>query len=85
MIVVIRFCQVERFLLLQSHRGVVCWLEEAMTYAHTVEGMQEDDVCLTVIVNKYFVQIPPCHYIIYHQRIYMGRTVEIDITCIEGK
>jgi hypothetical protein len=56
-----------------------------MTYAHTVEGMQEDDVCLTVIVNKYFVQIPPCHYIIYHQRIYMGRTVEIDINCIEGK
>jgi hypothetical protein len=56
-----------------------------MTYAHKVEGMQEDDVCLAVIVNKYFVQIPPCHSTIYHQSICARRTTEVNIPCIEGK
>jgi hypothetical protein len=47
--------------------------------------MPEDDVYLTAIVNKYFVQIPPCHSVVYHQRIRMGHTAEIDIPCIEGQ
>jgi hypothetical protein len=29
--------------------------------AHLVEGMQEDDVGLAPIVNKYLVQLPVCH------------------------
>jgi hypothetical protein len=56
-----------------------------VTYAHAVKGVKEDDVCLATIINEYFVQITPCHSTIYHQRICMGHTSEIDIPCIKGK
>ena len=56
-----------------------------MTYAHTVECVQENDVCLATIIDEYFVQIPPCDSTIYHQRVCMGHTVEVDISCIEGE
>jgi hypothetical protein len=85
MLVVIRFAEWKGSFSSKAIEGVVCWLEEAMTYAHMVKGEQEDDVCLTTIINKYFVQIPPCHSKIYHKHIWMGRTAEIDIPCIEGK
>jgi hypothetical protein len=44
-ITIVLFCQVERSLFLRSHRGIVCWLEQAVVYAHTVERMQENDIC----------------------------------------
>jgi hypothetical protein len=56
-----------------------------MTYVHAVKGMQKNDVCLAALIDEYFVQIPPCHSTIYHQRICMGRTAEVDIPSIEGK
>jgi hypothetical protein len=56
-----------------------------VTYAHAVEGVQENDFCLATVIDEYFVKIPPCHSTIYHQHICMGHTAEVDVPCIEGK
>jgi hypothetical protein len=56
-----------------------------MVYAHTVEGMQEYDISLTTVVDKYFMQVPPCDSAIYHQCVCMGRTANVDISCVEGE
>jgi hypothetical protein len=47
--------------------------------------MQENDICLAAIIDKYFVQVPPCHSTIYHQRVCMGHTAEVNISCVEGE
>jgi hypothetical protein len=56
-----------------------------MAYAHAIEGMQQNDVCLPAIVDNYFVQIPSCYSTVDHQGIDMGRAAEVDVSCIEGK
>jgi hypothetical protein len=82
---VVQFCRAERFLFLRAIEGVVYWIEQVVAYAHTVEGIQENDVCMATIIDEYFVQIPPCDSTIYHQRVYMGCTAEVDISCIKGE
>jgi hypothetical protein len=42
--------------------------------AHVIEGMQENDIGLTAIVDKFFVQVPSCHSAVDHHGICMGRT-----------
>jgi hypothetical protein len=56
-----------------------------VAYAHAIEGMQENDVCLTAIIDEYFLQIPSCYSAVNHHGIGMGCTAEVDVSCIEGK
>jgi hypothetical protein len=56
-----------------------------MIYAHTVEGMQEYNVSMDTIIDDDFVQVPPCDFAVYHQRVYMGRAVKVDVSCVEGE
>jgi hypothetical protein len=66
-------------------RGVVCWLEQDVIYAHAVEGMHEYDVSLATVIDEDIVQVPPCDSTIYHQCVCMGRTVKVNVSCIEGE
>ena len=56
-----------------------------MAYAHAIEGMQEDDVGLTAILDKYFVHIPSCYPVVDHHGVSVGRAAEVDVSCIQDK
>ena len=45
-----------------------------MADAHAIEGVQEDDVGLTAIVDKYFVQVPSYHSAVDHHGVCMWLT-----------
>jgi hypothetical protein len=53
--------------------------------AHAFEGMQENDVRLTAIVNKYFVQVPSCYPKVDHHGIGMGCTAKVKGKCALGQ
>jgi hypothetical protein len=53
--------------------------------AHVIEGMQENDVGQTAIIDKYFVQIPSCYSAVDHHGIGVGCAAKVDISCIEGE
>jgi hypothetical protein len=52
---------------------------------HAIEGMQENDVGLTTIVDKYLVQIPSCYPTVDHHGISMGCAMKVDVSCVEGE
>jgi hypothetical protein len=56
-----------------------------VAYAHAIEGVQENEVYLTTIIDEYLVQIPSCYSVVYHHSIDMGCTSEIDVSGIEGE
>jgi hypothetical protein len=39
----------------ESVEGIICRLEEAMADSHMIEGVQENDVGLTAVVDQHFV------------------------------
>jgi hypothetical protein len=52
--------------------------------AHAIEGMQENDVGLTAIVNKYFMQVPSCYPTVDHHGIGVGCIAKVKGKCALG-
>jgi hypothetical protein len=53
--------------------------------AHAIEGVQEDDIGLTAIVDQYFAQIPARYPGIDYHGICMWCTAQINVPDIESE
>jgi hypothetical protein len=69
----------------EAVQGVVRGLEQAVAYAHAIEGMEEDDVCLAAIVDQDFVQVPACHATVDDHGVNVGGVAPIDVSSVEGQ
>jgi hypothetical protein len=69
----------------KPYRGVVRGLEQAVAYAHAIEGMEEDDVRLAAIVDQDFVQVPACHATVDDHGVDVGGAAQIDVSGVEGQ
>jgi hypothetical protein len=58
----------------EAVQRIVRRLEQAVAYAHAVEGKEENDVCLTAIIDEDFVQVPACHAAVDDHGVDMGGT-----------
>jgi hypothetical protein len=69
----------------EAIQGVVRGLEQAVAYAHAIEGMEENDVCLAAIVDQDFVQVPVCHAAVDDHGIDVGGAAQINVSGVEGQ
>jgi hypothetical protein len=69
----------------EAVQGVVRGLEQAVAYAHAIEGMEENDVRLAAIVDQDFVQVPACDAAVDDHGIDVGGTAQIDVSGVEGQ
>jgi hypothetical protein len=52
--------------------------------AHLVEGILEDDVGLTPVVNEGLLELPAFHIATDDECVCMGHAAKVDDCCIEG-
>jgi hypothetical protein len=69
----------------EAVQGVVRGLEQAVAYAHAIEGMEENDVHLAAIVDQDFAQVPACHAAVDDHGIDVGGAAQIDVSGVEGQ
>jgi hypothetical protein len=56
-----------------------------MADSHMIEGVQENDVSLTAIVDQHFVQIPSCYPVVDYHGVCMWSAAQVDIPGVEGE
>jgi hypothetical protein len=53
--------------------------------AHAIEGVQEDDVSLTTLVDQDFVEVLACYAAVDHHGVDMMGAAQINVSSVEGE
>jgi hypothetical protein len=56
-----------------------------VAYSHAIEGVQEDDVSLTAVVDQDFVQVLACHTAVDHHGVGVRSAAQINVSGVEGE